>query len=343
MMLGSDTSRSPQIGMAERAFYAKFEVVSFERGGSMSGLDIRIELPFDLIQVLRLAHALAEAGCRLHVSAKDARKLSQLRKIFGLQFEIGGEGVPTLHGLAIDHTEPEVRVGDIARPLIFPVAAFEYCRSRWPEKRLVRASFSGLPTAIRKRALNEWLKLSKLGIRVPEHVRERPPDDFLRRVSRKIGRRLGIPRRPHRYPEIYSGGVKLILSDEGRVFPRKAWNVDYYSSLLESEFTLCPDGEEVGGSSWTYRFFEGLLCGTIPVVEHSCAAYEGFKFRRMEEPLSELKWSRDEAEHNFELAMKRLTVAREDLRSEVVRLLANPDAVPADEVTMRRVGDWRSP
>src|SRR5215510_8517434 len=136
--------------------------------------NIFLELPLHLIQVLRLAHALAEAGCRLHVSPEDAPKLSELRRIFGLQYEIGKDGVPTLHGLSIDHTEPEVRVGRIARPLIFPVAAFEYCRARWPEKRPVRASFSGMPTAIRKKALNDWLKLSTLEIRFPEHIEKRP-------------------------------------------------------------------------------------------------------------------------------------------------------------------------
>jgi hypothetical protein len=298
----------------------------------MNGPDIFIELPFNLIQVLRLAHALVEAGCRLHVSPEDARHLSELRKIFGLQYEIGGEGVPRLRGLSIDHTEPEVRVGWITRPLIFPVAAFEYCRTRWPKTRQVRASFSGMPTSSRRKALNEWLTVSKLDARVPEHIGARSRDGFLGQVSRAVASRLGISRRK----EIHFEGVKLILSDEGRVSRRKAWNVDYYSSLLESEFILCPDGNDVGGSSWTYRVFESMLCGAIPVIEHSCAAYEGFRCRHMGEPLSALKWSRDDVEYNFDLALKRLTVPRDELRSEVDRLLAHPDAVPAGAVTMRR-------
>src|SRR5262249_52478227 len=158
----------------------------------------------------------------------------------------------TLRGLTIDHVEPETRIGRITRPLIFPVAAFEYCRVRWPEARRVRASFPGLPTSSRTKIINEWLKLSNLELRVPEDIGERSRDNFVGRISRAVAPWLGVSARQ----QIYSEGVKFVFSDEGRVFPRKAWNVDYYSCLLEAEFVLCPDGKDVGGSPWTYRFFE---------------------------------------------------------------------------------------
>jgi hypothetical protein len=293
---------------------------------STSGPELYLDLPFNLIQVLRLAHALVEAGCRLHVSPEDAGKLVQLKKVFGLRYEVSAEGVPRLSGLSIDHLKPEARVGSIARPLIFPVAAFDYCRARWPKRRPVRVTFPGLPTPSRREAIDKWLELSGLTLRVPVPD---PYPSLARRLVRKIGRRLGMPRREY----FHSEGVRFVLSDEGRVFPRKAWNVAYYSWLLESEFVLCPDGDFGGsGVAWTYRFFESVLCGAIPVIENTADVYEGFKFRRMSEPLSALQWSRDDAEHNFGLAMERLTIPRDELRTEVVRLLAsNPTpAVPVD-------------
>jgi hypothetical protein len=204
-------------------------------------------------------------------------------------------------------------------------------------------SFPGLPTASRKKAINEWLNNSQLPFRIPEHIGQASHDDFLRLFLRRVLRKLGSAKKPHAYREIYRDGVKLVFSDEGRVFPRKAWNESYYSCLLESEFVLCPDGDDIGGSSWTYRFFESILCGAIPVVEHSCDAYQGFKFRHMGQPLRELIWSQDEAEHNFVLAMKRLTVPLDELRTEIDRLLADPDAAPASVVRLRREREANDP
>ena len=286
------------------------------------GPAIVVELNFNLIQVLRLVHALVEAGCRLHVSPKDTQKLVQLRRIFGMPYKTGTESAPTLHGLSIDHMQPETRVGMIARPLIFPLAAFTYCRNRWPPARRVRAAFPGKPTASRRAAIDAWFELSGLKLRVPNDTSSRP-DSFLHRLSANTARRLRMPQRNH----VFSEGVKIVLSEEGRVFPRKAWNVDYYAALLESEFVLCPDGDAgKDGVAWTYRFFESILCGAIPVVQNVSRAYDGFRFRRMEEPLGRLFWSRDDAAFNFDLAMKLLTVPKNELRAEVRRLLESRDS-----------------
>lgn len=188
--------------------------------------------------------------------------------------------------------------------------------------RPVRASFPGLPTESRRTALKDWLDISGLDLVLPEPPLETQPDSFARRVSNKIVRTIGCVNRN----SVYSKGVRIIFSNEGRVFPRKAWNTDYYSWLLESEFVLCPEGDfGHNGVEWTYRFFESIMCGAIPVVRSPCEAYDGFRYRRMSEPLSELTWSRQDAEHNFALAMERMTVSASELRSEVSRLLPRPE------------------
>jgi hypothetical protein len=253
------------------------------------------------------------------VTADDGGKLIQLRKVFNFAYEVDGATVAPLPGLLIDHMKPETRVGSISRPLIFPRAVFTYCRERWPTSRPIRASFPGKPTASRREVINDWLSLSGLRLRLQEEsARQRP---FAQRVLRAIQRRLGVPRRDY----IHSEGVKVILSEEGRLFPRKAWNKTYYDALLEAEFVLCPDGDfGKDGVAWTYRFFESVMCGAIPVIENDCSVYEGFRFRTMSEPLSSLVWSREDAEFNFDLACARLVVPPDELRAEVIRLASGP-------------------
>jgi hypothetical protein len=285
----------------------------------MTEPDIVIDLPFKLIQVLRLAHALVEAGCRLHATADDAEKLIQLKKVFNLAYDVDGASMAPLPGLLIDHMKPETRVGSISRPLIFPRAAFAYCRERWPKSRPIRVSFPGKPTAIRREVINGWLSRSGLGLRLQEESASQRP--FAQRALRAIQRRLDIPRRDY----IHAEGVKVILSEEGRLFPRKAWNTRYYDALLEAEFVLCPDGDfGKDGVAWTYRFFESAMCGAIPVIENHCPVYDGFRFRTLSEPLSSLVWSREDAEFNFDLACARLVVPPDELRAEVIRLASSP-------------------
>lgn len=51
-------------------------------------------------------------------------------------------------------------------------------------------------------------------------------------------------------------------------------NMDYFRTMRQSKFTLCPRGD----APWSYRFYECLMCGTIPVVEK-----EEHTFRTKEE------------------------------------------------------------
>lgn len=109
-------------------------------------------------------------------------------------------------------------------------------------------------------------------------------------------------------------------SERGRSFPIKAWDEDYFRLLSQAEFVLCPSGDFV----WTYRFFEAILCGAIPIVQAACPLYEGFHFLRADTPRA--AWVRSPATvaHNFQLACDRLTVPPAELAAEVERLLARP-------------------
>lgn len=92
------------------------------------------------------------------------------------------------------------------------------------------------------------------------------------------------------------------------MFPEKSWDQEYYNFLLRSKFVLCPSGVYI----WTYRFFESILCGAIPIVEKSSPCYNGFKYFNMNQDLDQLEWSMEVAEYNFKLCVARLTFSEKD-------------------------------
>ncbi|GLQ53720.1 hypothetical protein [Devosia nitrariae] len=285
-------------------------------------IDVVIDLPIYLLQTLRMAQAIGEAGFRICVDPEDTKAVVRLKEVFGFDYRVGKAGAKWVTGLYIDHLGPVTRIGSIERPLIVPKAILNHCRDRWPAVRQHDASFAGLLTTTRRSAINQWLSLSQL-----EEMSLAEPT-FIEKQLNKWAHRLHLPIEERR-------GTKNVIirtSDIGRHFPTKSWNSKYYDLMLNSKFVLCPSGDfKANGVAWTYRFFEGAMCGTIPIVEETCPPYEGYKFRLMSEPVSALQWSQQDAEHNFALAREQMTVETERLRAEVLRLLAEPDAVRKQE------------
>lgn len=62
----------------------------------------------------------------------------------------------------------------------------------------------------------------------------------------------------------------IVLSLYGRD-PSTKYNLDieYYKNMCNSKFTLCPKGN----CKWTYRFFESILCFSIPIIEDETDIY----------------------------------------------------------------------
>ena len=40
-------------------------------------------------------------------------------------------------------------------------------------------------------------------------------------------------------------------------------NIDYFEKMCQSKFVLCPAGD----STWSFRFYETLMCSSVPIVE----------------------------------------------------------------------------
>jgi hypothetical protein len=244
---------------------------------------------FSKLQVLRLAHAIAEAGGTWCVAAEHAPTMKHLSARFPLSWEVGS--APQIP-VEIDHSLPRTAVGEVQRALVFPHAAFTRCRANWAEERDMRITFAGLLTKERLATLSKWSAANGgKRLTMPGRIQQRFRSHILLR---------GLP-----------SGTTVWASRRGRTYPVKAWDDDYFEMLGRSQFILCPAGDCV----WTYRVFEAALCGAIPIVEEASPAYGDIRTQPMTADASALVWDREIVEHNCEEAQRLLTAPHEDLRS----------------------------
>ena len=112
---------------------------------------------------------------------------------------------------------------------------------------------------------------------------------------------------------------KLIvgISKLGRIYPIKIWDDDYFNQMANSKFVLCPNGDYI----WTYRFFEAVICGAIPIVESTASIYQGFNFFNMNDPFEHYKYDPDLALQNYLYAKQLLTIPKKELNNEIKRIL----------------------
>ena len=59
---------------------------------------------------------------------------------------------------------------------------------------------------------------------------------------------------PKSQPENYSKQVQYRIVKD---------NIDYFRKMCQSKFVLCPAGD----APWSFRFYEVLMCKSIPIVE----------------------------------------------------------------------------
>jgi len=267
-------------------------------------------LTYNMIQEMRLAHALMESRFTVCIPAEHAGKFKRLQQVFGICFatEITlGEKI----SLALSHDEPRTSVGALTRPLVFPQGILRLCRSLWRKERNIQVSFMGLVTGNRADLLEGWCR--KNWFLVDRKMPNLNP--FWHRVSSKAHRILGFPPSTLR---LQIGDLLVWSSQRGRTFPVKAWDQEYYELLAASKFVFCPSGDCI----WSYRFFEAILCGALPIVEKACPAYDGFAFYSMDDAVARMQWSKSLAESNFRLCADRITIPTDILNEELDRILA---------------------
>lgn len=266
--------------------------------------DARLEL----IQAVRAVHALMDTDHEVCIPPQHADKFAVLRERFGARYTVTTKPAPSV-AIGIDHQEPSTRVGAVRRPLIFSPAILSHCRGLWQPRRSIPFSFAGLVTRSRHEALSGWMRRSFPGVAMPlPAVDESRAGRLWARVRRKLGGRPAPRSTRHD-----AGEVVFWSSTRGRHFPGKSWDDEYFQLLAASRFVLCPNGDFV----WSYRFFEAAMCGAIPIVQESCPAYDGFRFRTMDETAGSMEWSPEDADHNYHLALERLVVPTQELSDQI--------------------------
>ena len=270
---------------------------------------LHISADINLIQQVRLIHAIAESDFGISLRPSEEKKFQILKEKFGLRFstDIAGK-VDLTDQISLSHSQPMTSIGEISRSLIFPHAVTNYCRSLWPDRRRFRYSFQGLLTGQRKLFIEQWISRNLPG----QKARLPDPDSFVAKLRKKWRGRLGRDNTDKRQ----IGDLLLYSSDRGRIFPIKAWDEEYFNILANSQFVLCPSGDYV----WSYRLFESILCGAIPIAEKTCAAYDGFRFHASSDNAGKFEWSAADAEYNYRLCVEKLTIPKSQLTEALAHI-----------------------
>lgn len=262
----------------------------------------------DLIQEVRIMHALSESEFQVSIPSKEEWKFRLLKKELGLKYVVDQtEGLRMKDLLKIDHSFPHTSIKSIRRLLIFPHSICSHLRQKWPSERKMKFSFCGQISVEREEVLKSWIKKTGYFKKVNLHNNEK----LISRILKKLPFVKNFSKL-NKYGETY-----IWSSSRGRNYPYKAWDSSYYNILLNSKFTLCPSGD----FTWSYRFFESILCGAIPIVEEDCEAYEGFRYKYLHSDIEKLNWSAEDANFNYKLCLEKITVPKTLLDSELMKAL----------------------
>lgn len=117
--------------------------------------------------------------------------------------------------------------------------------------------------------------------------------------------------------------VSITFSNKGR--ETKAFDAAYYAELSKSQLALCPRGDYV----WSYRFYEAILCGAIPVITDEWPDTAGYNFYRIVDAdwaaITKLPYRRDWAETNYARLLSRNffspTLAKQSSRTVIASIL----------------------
>lgn len=223
--------------------------------------DLNIDKPIQLLQEVRVLHALCDSGVTLHCNMSEYEKLLPLKQFFGCSIVIGcnpnGKNFTNL--ISINHHEPTTKIGDVVKHLIFPKTLIEFCETKNYE-RLDEIYFKGIVTGKRKNSIEK-----------------------LKQVTNKP--------------------VIINSSNRGREFPLKTFDEDYFNEMQKYKFVFCPDGDFI----WSYRFFESIMCGAIPIVENETKLFEGFYYYNLQSDLKSITWNEEWVVNNKKILNENFT------------------------------------
>ena len=107
------------------------------------------------------------------------------------------------------------------------------------------------------------------------------------------------------------GNFDYTLSKKG-LFPRylsdvevNQFDTNYYSVMTDSKFCLCPRGD----MPWSMRFYEALMCKSIPILAKRSERYRTMKESKIDYKFylstdENFVYREDWVEHNYEIFLK---------------------------------------
>jgi len=243
-------------------------------------MNVTLPVNYDLIQAVRVAQALMEAGITVGVPKEHAHKFSYLANHgFMVSYSISRTNAHDLK-MELLHTKPFVKIGSHEGLFLYPKQLFKKSKALWTE-RDQEYLFRAYPTPDRLKAAAEWMENTGLVPSVKMHNFER-----------------------------MTGSSKLWDEEYYRDIARSKFSV--IPNGLDGEL---PEHKSSSDLKWTYRFLDALLCGAIPIVQGHTALYEGFEYYLMSD--KEYIYDPGIAERNFEKAYLKFTVGNAALRQFV--------------------------
>lgn len=122
--------------------------------------------------------------------------------------------------------------------------------------------------------------------------------DNLEKMGKIYFRGLITDKRKESISKLQSTNLLETIIDssmKGRQFPIKTFDEDYFNDMKKYKFIFCPDGDFV----WSYRFFESVMCGGIPIVENDSPLYSGFKYYVLNQGITSIDYNEEWVDHNL--------------------------------------------
>jgi hypothetical protein len=208
------------------------------------------------VQEARLFAALLESGWGLKVNSTQFQAISGIAPFFSITYSpYAGENCQSIN-IEIDHQTPRTRFGHVERPLVFPEWIYSSV-STTHSSRAVPCSFEGYPAKRRVKAA--WSLIEKSG------KSNLPIQRHIVNLALKVNY---IPLRCRILNSVFTAelcrrGWQFRWTSGGRKISNKIYDVSYWQMLQESKTVYCPAGD----FGWTYRFYEAILAGAIPIVD----------------------------------------------------------------------------
>lgn len=136
------------------------------------------------------------------------------------------------------------------------------------------------------------------------------PKIFIKKVSQLRGEKIynynfiGKNNKMRSWVKEFEDDGIIKMTNEGRKIDKEYFDVNYYQTISQSKFTLCPRGD----FNWTYRFLEAIMCKSIPIILNEQEINDFHKQFHFFLKTDEHIYSKEIAENNYQIFLKRNTL-----------------------------------